>query len=379
MATAGNILPNGNDMDVVKSIHDLSVGRRIRQNKTAYTATSFETAHARRPRYPYKRRRWTVRNSSIHRTAATFVILASLVTTLTVCASRTSSQARTLEVGPGKPFAFPSEAAAVTNDGDHIEIAAGTYVDCAVWRSDHLVIEGIEPGVVISDRTCLGKGLFVIIGHDVTVRNLTLARARVPNKNGAGIRQEGRNLTVERVKFFDNENGILSNSFANSSVIIRDSEFERNGRCAEFCAHGVYFGKIAMLRLEHSRFFETQQGHHIKSRAARTEVVDNQIADGAIGTSSYLIDAPDGGSLMVRGNNLEKGPRSENPRAAIAIGEESLTQPTEEIIVEKNVLKNDGNYETALIWNVTATPARLKENTLIGPIVPIKGEGEVRR
>jgi hypothetical protein len=213
----------------------------------------------------------------------------------------------------------------------------------------------------------------------VTVRNLTLAHARVRNKNGAGIRQEGRNLTVERVKFLGNENGILGSNSPKSTVIIRDSDFERNGLCAEFCAHGIYFGHLALLRVERSRFFETRQGHHIKSRAARTEVFYNQIADGAMGTSSYLIDAPDGGSLVVRGNELEKGPRSGNPKVAIAIGEESATQPTDEIIVEANVLTNHGKYQTALIWNMTATTARLEGNTLIGPVVPFKKDGEVRR
>ena len=130
-----------------------------------------------------------------------------------------------------------------------------------------------------------------------------------------------------------------------------------------------------------------------KSKATRTEIRDlpeiavelaeeemRITAGGALasGTSSYLIDAPDGGSLVVRGNNLEKGPRSENPKVAIAIGEESTTQPTAEIIVESNTLKNDGKYETSLIWNSTATPAILKGNTLIGQIVPIKADGGVR-
>ena len=316
-----------------------------------------------------------IRNSHRHRRAPASVAMVIM----TLCGSNPPSQAKVLEVGPGKPFALPSQAAAMATDGDHIKIAAGTYTDCAIWRANHLLIEGIGPGVVISDKTCMGKGVFVIIGNDVTVRELTLARARVPDENGAGIREEGRNLTVEHVKFLENENGILADSSPNSTVIIRDSDFERNGRCAEFCAHGVYIGHAALLRVEHSRFFETRQGHHVKSRAARTEVLDNQIADGAIGTSSYLIDAPNGGSLVVRGNKLEKGPNSENPKVAIAIGEESVRQPTDEIIVERNVLKNDGNYETALIWNVTKTPVMLSANTLIGPIVPIKGEDEVRR
>ena len=43
-----------------------------------------------------------------------------------------------LEVGPGRPFSLPSAAAAQT--GDVIRIAPGTSEDCAVWRTDGVVI-----------------------------------------------------------------------------------------------------------------------------------------------------------------------------------------------------------------------------------------------
>jgi hypothetical protein len=51
---------------------------------------------------------------------------------------------------------------------------------------------------------------------------------------------------------------------------------------------------------------------------------------------------------------------------------------TDEIIVERNVLENNGNHETALIWNVTKTPAmrKSKHAYLIGPIVPVNGDDE---
>ena len=42
--------------------------------------------------------------------------------------------------------------------------------------------------VVITDKACQGKALFVTVGEGITVRNLTLTRARVPDGNGAGIR-----------------------------------------------------------------------------------------------------------------------------------------------------------------------------------------------
>jgi hypothetical protein len=41
------------------------------------------------------------------------------------------------------------------------------------------VIEGTGPGVVITDKTSNGMGLFVIWGNNTTVRKLTLTRSRV--------------------------------------------------------------------------------------------------------------------------------------------------------------------------------------------------------
>ena len=161
-------------------------------------------------------------------------------------------------------------------------------------------------------------------------------------------------------------------------MIIRNSDFEQNGVCAGSCAHGIYFNALKLLRVEHSRFFETRQGHHIKSRAARTEVIGCDISDGPNGTASYLIDIPNGGSLLVRDNTLEKGPKAENHTAAIAIGAEGVTQPTDEILVENNSFRDDGDYRTALVWNVTATPAILKGNKLSGQATALSGDGEVR-
>jgi len=294
----------------------------------------------------------------------------------TILVGTTAAPAATLRVGPDGPYRTPSDAAAVAQDGDHIEIAAGQYHDCAVWRANNLVIEGVGPEALISDKTCLGKALFVITGNDITVRNLTLIRARVPDMNGAGIRQEGRNLTIERVRFIDNENGILGGPSPDSTVIIRNSVFERNGVCSPVCAHGIYFGDIKLLRVEASRFFETRQGHHIKSRAKRTEVIACDISDGPNGTASYLIDVPNGGSLLVSGNALEKGPNSDNHKTAIAIGEEGVTHPIETMLVERNVFRNDGDYQTALVWNDTQVPVKLSENKLYGRVIVLLGAGK---
>ena len=301
--------------------------------------------------------------------------LAMLVLTGIVASSPGGSA--TLEVGPSKTYKTPSAAAAVAKNGDQIKIEPGQYFDCAVWNADDLVIEGTGPGVVITDKTCMGKGLFVVEGNNTTVRNLTLTRARVPDMNGAGIRLDKGNLTVDTVKFIDNQNGIMG-GVPGTTVTIRNSDFDRNGTCAGACAHGIYIGDVDLVRVENSRFSNTRQAHSIKSRAKRTEVIGCTIADGPDGTSSYLIEAPNGGALIVRDTTLEKGPKSENHKAAIAIGAEGVTHPTPEITITNNNFRNDGNYETNLVWNLTATRAVLKGNKLAGSVTPLDGDGTVQ-
>ena len=289
--------------------------------------------------------------------------------------------AATLDVGPDKHFKMPSQAAAAAHDGDHIRIAAGQYFDCAVWRANDLVIEGADPKTtVITDKVCQGKALFVTVGKNITVRNLTLTRARVPDGNGAGIRAEGENLTIDHVYFINNQDGILSAPSPNSKILIRDSEFLRNGSCdnATGCAHGIYINAAALLRVEHSKFFETKHGHHIKSRAKETEIIDCDIADGPNGTASYDIEIPNGGGVVVRGNHIEKGPKSENHTGAVVIGFEGITQPTPQIAVENNTFQVDGDYNSYLVVNMTATPAELKGNILKGNAKALRGDGDVK-
>jgi nitrous oxidase accessory protein NosD len=286
--------------------------------------------------------------------------------------------ARTLAVGPGQAYALPSQAAAAAADGDRIAIAPGSYSDCAVWRASRLTIAATGPGVVIRDRICQGKALFVTVGRDITVQGLTFTHARVPDGNGAGIRAEGANLTVRDSRFLDNEDGILAGAVPGSTIRISGSTFEGNGACIGACAHGVYIGGVALLRIEHSRFFANRVGHHVKSRALRTELIGNTIADGPQGTASYLVDIPNGGDLLMQGNVLEKGPHSDNPAAAIVIGAEGVTHPTRSLAITGNRFTNDQPLLTAFVRNLSTTPARLAGNVLKGPVIPLEGPGSVR-
>ncbi len=296
-------------------------------------------------------------------------------------AAAAPAQAKTLEVGADKQYKQPSAAIAAAGTGDHVVIQPGEYFDCATVSANNVVIEGSAPGAtaVMTDKACGGKALLITTGNDITIRNITLTRARVPDGNGAGIRGEGANLTVEGVKFINNQNGILAGGRPDSTIVVRDSEFTRNGACEGSCSHGIYVGEMPLLHVEHSTFTETKIGHNIKSRALRTEIIGCAISDGEAGSSSYLVDIPNGGSLVLRDNTMEKGPHSDNPSMAVEIGLEGVTHPTREITIANNTFRNDTGRQTIFVNNVTATEAMLTGNKISGgPTTPLKGDGSVK-
>jgi nitrous oxidase accessory protein NosD len=303
--------------------------------------------------------------------------LAALAVIPLLAACTTATVGHVLEVGPTQRMKLPSQAAAAARPGDTVRIAPGNYTDCAVWRTSRLIVEATGAGAVLADKTCAGKGIFVIDATDITVRNITFERAAASDKNGAGIRAEGGNLTVEHCRFIDNENGILANTVPGSTIHIVDSEFRGNGKCDGQCAHGIYINGVQQLEVEHSRFISQHIGHHIKSRAHNTVLIDNDIADGPDGNSSYLIDIPNGGNVLIQGNRLQKGKMAENTGTAVPIGEEGVTNPTRQLIIRDNTFVSDLPEPTVFVRNATTTPATLSGNHLHGRITPLVGPGSV--
>ena len=286
--------------------------------------------------------------------------------------------ARTLQVGAGMEFATPAAAAAAAQDGDQVAIGPGRYPGCAVWRASRLAIAGAgAEATVVGGRSCGGKAVFVIDGDDVAVRDLTLAGAHVPGRNGAGIRAEGGSLTVQRVHFADDENGILAADRPTAAITVQDSVFLRDGVCALACAHAIYAGHVALLRVAGSSFRDTREGHAIKSRAAVTEVVGNTIEDGPDGSASYLIEAPNGGRVTITGNRLQKGPHANNRNAAIMLGAEGGLWPPAPIVISGNSFRDDAGTAFFVI-NRTPTPARLDGNHIQGSAAALLGPGTVR-
>jgi hypothetical protein len=282
-----------------------------------------------------------------------------------------------LLVGPRRALQAPSAAAQVANDGDVVRIDPGDYVDCAVWRASNLVLEAPDGAAHLRDRTCEGKAIWVIAGASVTVDNITFSGARVPDQNGAGIRAEGRNLTVRNARFYDNENGILAGAVAGSTILIERSTFERNGKCAADCAHGVYVGGIDRLKIVDSTFRAQRVGHHIKSGARALEVIGSTIEDGPEGTASYLIDVASGGAVVIADNVMEKGPKAENWGTAIHIAGDAASPDAPPYRISGNRFRSDNPHEVAFVRNRTVVPAVLEGNRLEGAVAALVGPGSV--
>lgn len=317
-----------------------------------------------------------VLSSDMRRYAAMMLPLGRMLPLALLLVDPAIAAADTLRVGPGARYSLPSQAAAVARAGDTILIAPGRYRDCAVWRVPDLTIAAARGGTVeIFGPVCNDKALFVTAAPRIVIDGITFRDAVATPGNGAGIRAEGGDLRVTRSRFLGNQNGILAASQPQATLSIEDSVFIGNGALIGECAHGIYANDYALVSIRRTRFEGTRVCHHVKSRAARTEIVDSAILDTPDGEASYLVDIPNGGNLLIRNTDLRKGPRSGNPGAAIVIGAEGQRHPTASLRVIGNRFANLMTRETVFVRNLTATPAELSDNTLTGRVTPLQGPG----
>ena len=251
-----------------------------------------------------------------------FRLAAAAVLTL----SAVPAAARVLEVGPGRAYPAPGAAAAAAQDGDTVAIAAGSYFDCAQWHASGLTIAGPPndengPLVTITDKACAGKAAFVIGGDGVTVRGISFERIRVPDGNGAGIRAEGRDLTVLDSRFVNDQIGILAGG-SGGFLKIAGTRFTGNG--ASFDGrptHAVLAGALDLLRIEHSDFQQARGGDHVVSDARRTELVADHFADAGGHMSGPLVWV-NGGALLLEGSTVDlAGGAADRPGAVLVTGD----------------------------------------------------------
>lgn len=287
----------------------------------------------------------------------------------------------TLRVGPNAPYKLPSDAAKVAKDGDTIEIAAGIYEDCAIWKADNLTIRGVGGRAHLRNVTCQRKAIFITKGNNTTIENIEFSGMYVGDKNGAGIRHEGSGLTVRNSYFHDGEQGILGGGRkSGDEILIEDSEFARLGRAGRHQAHGMYIGRADKFTIRRSYIHDCRdEGHCIKSRAKVNIITCNVIAS-AGGNSSYEIDIPNGGRTEIRNNVIEQGSKSVN-YAIVAYAAEarrrSRRNPEMTLLFEGNTVINDHPRGTMFkILRFENTKIVSRNNVYIGTARPRFGEND---
>ncbi len=279
--------------------------------------------------------------------------------------------AATLKVGPGERFAVPSQAIAAAKDGDLIEIAAGEYPgDVATIRANRLTIRGVggRAKLPAAGKHAGGKAIWVVTGSDLTVENIEFSGSRVPDRNGAGIRPEGPNLTVRNCRFYDCENGVLG---GNGEMLFEHCEFEHCGPVSDPATHSLYIGqRCTKLVFRYNYSTDVIEGHLLKSRARESWLLYNRIAD-ENGSGSAVADFPNGGVVVMVGNVLHKGRRGNNSRV-IAYGMEGIKHRRNALVVVNNTMVYEHRHTTAFFVRVENPPEGfapvIRNNLCIGKV-----------
>ena len=249
----------------------------------------------------------------------------------------------TMVVGPGEKITTITEAARLAQDGEVIEIRPGDYHgQPVIWAKNEIIIRGsgARPVMLADGKSAEGKAIWVVRGGKVRIENIEFRGARVADLNGAGIRFEKGDLTIQSCAFFDNEMGILTGGLVESTLEVIDSEFGDAPHHKGSLHHLLYVGGIGKFVLRGSRFSNGYLGHLVKSRARENHILYNMLVDGAGGRASYELEFPNGGLAYVIGNAIGQSAGTDNP-AIVAYGAEGRRWPDNALYLAHNTLIND--------------------------------------
>ena len=230
-------------------------------------------------------------------------------------------------------------ALARAKEGQTVRILPGVYNEAGVVRKNGVTVLAYD--VHLFGKAANKKAAIIARGDDVVIEGLECSHIAVRDLNGACVRGAGRNLTLRQVYFHDAQVGLLTGR-AEGRILIEDSRFERLGDPGGPAnPHAIYVGDTAdEFILRKSRVVSSSgEGHEVKSRAARTVIVDSVIAS-LDGDDSRLIDVSNGGDVIIRGNVLEEGPNSVNSQM-IGIGLELRRKNRRKHEINRSLIENN--------------------------------------
>ena len=270
----------------------------------------------------------------------------------------------------GHSFSRLQDAVNSIGDGrGSISIAPGTYRQCAVQDKGQIAYLAAQPGGAVFDSvTCEGKAALVLRGRGAEVSGLVFRNMRVSDFNGAGIRLEKGNLSVDDSWFTDSEQGILTGGDDQITMVVDRSTFTRLGTCegAGGCAHSIYTGSLDRVRITNCRFEEGRGGHYVKARSRVVEIAGNSFDDSKGRGTNYMIDLPAGATGQVTDNWFVQGADKENYSAFIAVGAEQIWHPSAGLLIAQNTARFAPGVDrrSTFVANWSGEPLVLRDNRL---------------
>ncbi|MFT5723278.1 MAG: hypothetical protein ACI9JN_000387 [Bacteroidia bacterium] len=277
-------------------------------------------------------------------------------------------------VDPNGTYKTVQSISALVDDGDTIYIKPGVYVNQpqVYFTKNNLFISGLdgrprlEAGSTLANKSN-GKALFVISGANCIVEHIEFANAKVPDRNGAGIRQEGCDLTVQYCYFLGNEMGILGGNYSDCKVTIEHCVFSNNGSPSNpGFQHNVYINHIDTLVFQYNYTINAiAEGHELKSRAHFNLIRYNYIGN-LSSNDSRNIDLPNGGTTILVGNVIEQSNNSVNSNL-VGYGLEGLTNTApHNLWVVNNTFVNRKDKGSFVQVAGNTDTLYLKNNILVG-------------
>jgi hypothetical protein len=278
-------------------------------------------------------------------------------------------------IGSTQTYHVPSAVANLVSDGDIIEIDAETYLgDVSKWFANNLIFKGVGIGrahLKAEGNYVEGKAIWVIKGKNCRVENIEFSGCKVPDQNGAGIRQEGQNLTLVNCFFHHNEMGILTNNDGVSDYVFEGCEFAENGY-GDGYSHNIYVGHVHSLTMLYCYSHDAKVGHLVKSRAERNLLYYNRLT-GENGDGSYEIDLPNGGFAVLIGNIIEQCTNSQNG-GIISFGLEGASNVEQQIALSHNTILNN-RFDGRFLQYGGTSQVTMRGNQFIGLGTLLQGTG----
>jgi hypothetical protein len=293
-----------------------------------------------------------------------------------------------VNITTGQSYDTLTKAISDSSANDVIQISAGTYSENFPNITHNLTIESVGGTAYLTNPQPdppNGRAILNVPGNldvSLTVSGLDISGAvddasnpaSVGGANGAGILFETGNgaLVVENCRIHGNEDGILT-GFADAfsvngmTVTITNCEIDNNGVAPSNPRfgydHDLYIGGVTQFSITDSFVHDALGGHEIKSRALASTIENNVIADGNA-PASYEIDLPNGGTDIVTGNFIEKGPNSPQGHVVDFGGEGAYSGSS--LIFSNNTIVADTSRSVIGLLNATTVPATIANDTFYG-------------